>query len=208
MKTCFIFGALPASYTPELPREGDLVIAADRGYLRLKEKGLTPDILVADFDSMKDDPLFANTVRLNVRKDFTDVAYAVDIGFEKGCTNFVIYGGAGGKLDHSLANVQLCQDILRRGGSAVFYGDEESFTVINASYSFEKRDAGRLSVFSVSGKCSGVTIRGASYEAEDITLYRNQSPTLGVSNAFVGNEVDISVRDGELLIIWETIPKL
>ena len=205
MKTCFIFGALPALYTPTLPQKDDLVIAADRGYLRLKEKGLTPNILVADFDSMKDDPLFENTVRLNIRKDFTDVACAVDIGFSKGYDNFVIYGGAGGKLDHSLANVQLCSDILRRGGEAVFFGDEESFTVIRSSYRFEKRDSGRLSVFSLTDKCEGVTIKGASYETEKITLYRSQSPTLGVSNAFVGKEVSISVESGELLIIWETI---
>ncbi|MBQ6152683.1 MAG: thiamine diphosphokinase [Ruminococcus sp.] len=205
MKTCFIFGALPALYTPILPQKGDLVIAADRGYLRLEEKGITPDILVADFDSMKEDPLFENTVRLNVRKDFTDVACAVDIGFEKGYDQFVVYGGAGGKLDHSLANVQLCQDILRRGGEAVFYGDNESFTVIRSSFHFEKRDQGRLSVFSVTDQCEGVRISGASYEADGITLYRNQSPTLGVSNAFVNKEVSISVESGELLIIWETI---
>ena len=196
MKTCFIFGALPALYTPILPQKDDLVI---------EEKGLTPDILVADFDSMKDDPLFENTVRLNVRKDFTDVACAVDIGFREGYDNFVIYGGAGGKLDHSLANVQLCSDILRRGGEAVFCGDNESFTVIQASYQFEKRDSGRLSVFSLTDKCEGVTIHGASYEAENITLYRNQIPTLGVSNSFIGKEVCISVESGELLIIWETI---
>lgn len=205
MNTCFIFGALPALYTPILPEKGDLVIAADRGYLHLKEMGIVPDLLVADFDSMRDDPLFENTVRLAVRKDFTDTARAVDIGFERGFTKFVIYGGAGGKLDHSLANVQLCSDILRRGGEAVFYGDEESFTVIRSSFSFEKREKGRLSVFSLTEMCEGVTIKGASYEANGITLYRNERPTLGVSNAFVGREVLISLDRGELLIIWQTL---
>lgn len=204
MNTCFIFGALPAVYTPICPEKGDLVIAADRGFLNLKEKGITPDLLVADFDSMREDPQFEHTVRLQVRKDFTDVARAVDIGFERGYTKFVIYGGAGGKLDHSLANIQLCSDILRRGGEAVFFGDEESFTVITDSFHFDKRQSGRLSVFSLTQKCEGVTITGASFPAENITLSRRETPTLGVSNAFVGKEVDISLKTGELLIIWET----
>ena len=203
MNRCFIFGALPVNVLPQTPQKGDLIIAADKGFERLKERGITPDILVADFDSLTYEPDFQNTVRLNTRKDDTDVAHAVDIAFERGFHQFVICGGAGGKLDHSLANIQLCSDILRRGGASVFYGDEESFTVTNTFFHFEKRDRGRLSVFSLSEKSEGVCIRGASYEAQDITLSRFTA--LGVSNEFVGRPVDISVLSGELLIIWQTV---
>lgn len=202
MKKCFIFGALETTKLPITPEKGDLVIAADRGYERALALGITPDLLVADFDSMPDIPRFEHIIRLNTRKDDTDVAYAVNLAFEKGYTQFVICGGAGGKLDHSLANIQLCSDILRRGGSAVFCGEEESFTVINTTFRFDKGREGRFSVFSLSEKSEGVSIRGASYEAREITLSRYVP--LGVSNAFVGEAAEISVRDGELLIIWQT----
>ncbi len=205
MSRVFIFGALTAKYLPETPEEGDLVIAADLGFERLKEISIKPDLLVADFDSMEEIPDFEPIIRLDQRKDFTDIACAINLGFERGFTQFVIYGGAGEKLDHSLANIQLCSDILSRGGSAVFYGDRESFTVIRESFHFDRRQEGRLSVFSLTEESRGVTIKGASYEVESVTLYR-RTP-LGVSNAFVGREVDISVKDGELLIIWQTVSK-
>ena len=52
MKTCYIFGAalgLPESFDPSAD---DLIIAADAGYLKLKELGVTPHITVGDLDSL------------------------------------------------------------------------------------------------------------------------------------------------------------
>ena len=49
------------------------------------------------------------------------------------------------------------------------------------------------------GACQGVTIRGAKYGAEDVTL-TNAFP-LGVSNEFIiDEEAEITVEDGTLLI--------
>ena len=49
------------------------------------------------------------------------------------------------------------------------------------------------------GTCRGVTIRGAKYEAEDITL-TNAFP-LGACNDFAADEVEISVNEGALLVL-------
>lgn len=203
---CFIFGALPVGYMPERPAAGDLVIAADKGYDIALGLGITPDITVGDFDSRGAAPQVDSLVRLQVRKDDTDVGHAVELGFERGYTRFVVYGGTGGLLDHTVANIAIAHDICLRGGCAVFYGDEYTFTVLhNASLSLPRRDSGRISVFALSDVARGVTIRGLSYEVRGIDLPRTSHR--GVSNAFVGQPADISVADGELLILYQS-PKL
>lgn len=200
---CFIFGALNAGYMPEKPTVGDLVIAADKGYDVAVSKGIKPDITVGDFDSRGSAPDTDNLITLKVRKDDTDVGHAVETGFERGCSDFVVYGAVGGLLDHTLANIVIARDIVEKGGSALFIGDEYSFTVIkNSSFRFDKRDRGRISVFSLSEVAVGVNIKGLSYEADELSLSCNSH--MGVSNSFIGEEAVISVSDGILLIVWQS----
>ena len=200
---CFIFGALEVKCLPYLPAEGDLVIAADKGYETLKKLNITPNIIVGDFDSLGYIPKEANVEKLNVRKDDTDTAHAVDIGFERGFKEFIAYGGVGGKLDHSIANIQLAKSIAKRGGRAVFIGDTESFTVIkDGSISFDESRTGRISVFSLSDESTGVSETGLSYALENATLTNDFA--LGVSNEFVGKKSEVSVKNGYLLIVIQT----
>lgn len=204
MSRCFIFGALPVSCLSQKPAQGDLIIAADKGYDVALSLGLSPDITVGDFDSRGEAPDVENLVRLEVRKDDTDVGHAVELGFERGYTDFVVCGAVGGLLDHTLANIVIAQDIAARGGRALFIGEEYSFIVLhNSAVEFLKRDSGRISVFALSDVARGVTIRGLSYPVEDIDLPRTSH--LGVSNAFIGEPSRISVADGDLLVVYQTL---
>lgn len=203
MSRCIIFGALPVRRMPDPPRPGDLVIAADRGYAVAQSLGITPDLIVGDFDSLGEAPDADNVIRLNVRKDDTDLEHAANIAMEKGCDDFTVYGAVGGSLDHTLANIAVAEMIANRGGRAVFYGEESSFTVIRgASFRLPDREEGRVSVFSLSELSYGVTISGLSYEVRGFDLRR--APSCGVSNAFVGRRAEVSVADGTLLIVWES----
>ncbi len=203
MKRCFIFGALPVDTIPEKPAAGDWVIAADKGYETCRRLGITPDLVVGDFDSLGMVPEADNLILLNVRKDDTDLEHAVSVALEKGCDDFVIYGAVGGQLDHTLGNIAVAHRAALAGARIVFYGEDSSFTVIrDSSYSFPARDSGRISVFSLDGTAHGVTIRGLSFEADGIDL--PQGTTRGVSNAFIGKPSAISVSDGTLLIVFNT----
>lgn len=203
MKRCIIFGALPVGSLPVKPEEGDLVIAADGGYEHALSRGITPDIVVGDFDSLGRIPDAENVIRLNVRKDDTDLEHAVMIAADKGCDDFIVYGAVGGKLDHTLGNIAVAQKIAFMGGRVMFYGGDSSFTVFrNGSVAFPARESGRISVFSLDGTAKGVSIRGLSFEAEDIEL--TPMTTRGVSNAFIGKQAQIAVKDGVLLIVFDT----
>lgn len=202
MNRCFIFGALQTDELYERPDEGDLVIAADRGYLVARSQWIEPDLVIGDFDSLGDQPDHPAVIRLNVRKDDTDLEHAVNVALERGYLSFIVYGAAGGQIDHTLGNIAVAEMIADRGGKSVFYGAESCFTVIRGgSFSLPAKSGGRVSVFSLTEISRGVTIRGLSYEAEAIDLPR--AGTRGVGNLFIGEPAEISVADGTLLIVWD-----
>lgn len=202
MNRCFIFGALPVGSLTEVPGDGDYIIAADKGYDVALSLGLTPDLVVGDFDSRGSAPDAENVVRLQVRKDDTDVGHAVGMGFERGCTDFVVYGAVGGLLDHTFANVVIAHEIAEKGGRSLFIGNDYSFTVIrNEELSFPVRDGGRISVFALGKTAQSVRIEGLSYGAENLTIPCTSH--IGVSNSFIGKPARIVVSDGTLLVIWQ-----
>ena len=202
-RRCFIFGALEVDRLNEKPTEGDLVIAADRGYDVALSLGITPDLIVGDFDSRGTAPTGENVVTLDMRKDDTDLEHAARIALERGYHDFVVYGAVGGALDHTMGNVAVAELIAQRGGIPVFYGEGIAFSVIcGGALTLPAQKEGRVSVISLDSVSRGVSISGLSYGLGKADLYR--ASTLGVGNLFIGDTPTISVSDGTLLIIWET----
>ncbi len=198
---CYIFGAMPIEEFNYEINENDIVIAADAGIKNLQKFKIEPDYIIGDFDSLGYTPTDNNTIIHPVEKDDTDTMLAVKLGFEKGYNNFRIFGGIGGRLDHTFANIQTASYITENNGNAVFYGNNENYTVIkNTEINFPKENKGNISIFALED-CKNVTIKGAFYELENGFLSTNFP--LGTSNKFNGNGVFISVEQGKLLIIWE-----
>ncbi|MCQ2385455.1 MAG: thiamine diphosphokinase, partial [Clostridia bacterium] len=134
------------------------------------------------------------------RKDEPDAALAVKEGIKRGYTVFVFYGCEGGKPDHAYANTQLLYHLAREGFYGYLVGEETIATaLVNRSFRFKPE--GRVSVFALTERAKGVTIKGLSYSLTDAEL-QNDVP-LGVSNAATGEEAEITVRDGALLLYWE-----
>ena len=119
MPTCYIAGAGDFTARGFAPGPEDLVLAADGGYRALYRLGTTPDLLLGDFDSLCDVPLPANlpVLRFPVRKDDTDTGLALRYGLEQGFRDFALYGCAGGRVDHLLANLQSMARVSRLGAS-------------------------------------------------------------------------------------------
>jgi len=86
----------------------DLVIAADSGLIRCEQFGLEPDWIVGDMDSLDDLSRLSvypqdRVVTYPVDKDYTDTELALQLAWEKGCTDVTLIGGGGGRTDHLLA---------------------------------------------------------------------------------------------------------
>ena len=204
MKRCFIFAAGTFFGLRERPAEGDLVIAADAGYLVCNRQKIVPNLLLGDFDSMEMPAFSGEVCRLPVEKDDTDTMAAVKEGLARGCTEFFLYGGTGGKrLDHTLANLQTLLYLRRRGAHGWMFDDDFVWTVIeNESLTVAREtDWALLSLFSLGDRAEGITLRGVQYPLED-GLLTPEFP-LGVSNHIVEEMAQVSVRQGVLTVGWQ-----
>lgn len=204
MKTdgvCYLFGAGDHDGRHMAPGPEDLVIAVDGGYAFVQKYGLTAHWIVGDFDSLPNPPEGVPLARLPKEKDDTDMAAAIRLGLEAGYRAFHIYGGCGGRIEHTLANIQLLAGLARQGARGFLSDGQSLITAIhNGSISFPQSAAGFVSVFAHSDQASGVWERGLKYPLCDATL-RSFFP-LGVSNEFIGQAASISVREGTLVVVY------
>ncbi len=202
---CYIFGAgefVPCDITLT---ESDLVIAADGGYDHLLQIGLRADVVIGDFDSVTSSEIWEDTICEKLtyppEKDDTDMMLAIKLGLSRGFGQFNIYGGLGGRLDHTVANIQALSFLAEHSAQGILHHPDYELTVIkNSSFTVAKNKTGYISVFSLSDTSENVTIKGLEYELEGATL-TNSFP-LGVSNAATGKKGIISVERGTLLITW------
>lgn len=191
-------------------RDGDFVIAVDGGYLYSKMAEIAPDLIVGDFDSVGaaevEELSFMKMtdaeriVELNPCKDDTDTLAALRIGLERGYRNFHIYGAMGGRLEHTIANIQ-CLHFLKNHGAKGYILDAYCMMTLiqNETVEFQKNMEGYLSLFSLNEKAKGVTIKNMKYPLDGAEL-TNDFP-IGISNEFIGKAGEVTVEDGTLLAI-------
>ena len=203
---CYILGAGEQTTCDISLSPKDLVIAADGGFDYLEKLGLRADVVLGDFDSVLSWELPPDSLRYPADKDDTDLMLAAKLGLEKGYREFAIYGGLGGRLDHTLGNIQVLTHLSRNGAVGTLYGEDYALQVISdGTISFGKdqpeNTAGNLcSVFSLSDISVNVTIQGLKYEIENVNL-TNAFP-LGISNEFTGKKAYINVQKGTIAVLW------
>lgn len=204
MKKCYIIAANVTSKIDISKNDGDLVITADGGYKHAVNNQIIADILLGDFDSLGFVPEGQNVISLPIKKDDTDTLAAVKLGLSKGYQNFYIYGGMGGRTDHTIANIQTLSLIADAGGQGFLISENEIITIIkNSELCFNSKAEGTVSVFAFGAKAKGVTIKNLLYGLDGAEL--QTSFPVGVSNAFVGKDSSVSVKDGKLLIVFPSL---
>ena len=201
---CYIAGA--GEFVENvLPEDGDYIIAADGGYLALTSRGITPDLVVGDFDSLGKVPDHPNIIQSPVEKNDTDMVLAVKQGLERGNNLFTINGGLGGRLDQTLANIQILAYLAENDAFGTLFGLDVCIIAIKGGeveLSVDTTKGKNISIFSHGEKAVGVTLKGLKYPLENATI-TNTYP-VGVSNEFTDEDVVISVDSGTLIIMWET----
>lgn len=213
-KCCIVIGAGDLTVGTVPRNEEDLVIAVDGGLSYCSILGLEPDILIGDFDSVSQKEKQAieilkeqipdRVIQLKPEKDDTDMLAALRLGLEWGYRSFRIYGGTGGRLDHTIANIQ-CLLFLKENEAQGYLCDGSSMTFVmkNEEVRFQPEMEGYLSLFSLGKEAKGVSIRGMKYPLDNYTI-RNDFP-IGISNEFIGEQGVVSVADGELLGIVQYV---
>lgn len=135
-----------------------------------------------------------------VMKDETDMYLAYKIGAERGYADFELYGGVGGREDHTFANYCLLLRAKNDKNDMTLIGNgTKTFVIKNEKKRIFGKCGATVSAFAFGSDAKGVTISGLKYEADGVTL--DVARPLGVSNSFLSSgEGEISVIDGALLV--------
>jgi thiamine pyrophosphokinase len=181
-----------------VPEENDFLVGVDAGLGGLIEAGIKADLAVGDFDSLPeayhiDINRHADVViRLDVKKDKTDLAYALAYVYDNmDYDSILVLGGIGGRIDHFLANVNLLKkyemtlvdkrhkiELLRKG---TYH--------LNNPYDY-------VSFFAVEDVYD-LTVKGFDYELDH--YYLGTADSLCVSNRGSG---DVAFSKGRLLVVY------
>ncbi len=185
---------------PEKIESCGFVIACDRGVEYALKCGITPDLIVGDFDSYKGKlPDGVPVLRLQVEKDYTDTQVAVDYAVKNGYKEIFLYCALGGRLDHLFGNIQSCVYAVKNG-ARVSVIDENDYIYCfgNSSLTVPVMKGRSLSVIALTDKVKNVSIDGTKYKLKDAVI--TNSLTIGVSNEWESDAV-ISAGEGVLAVI-------
>lgn len=195
-------GGVYTEHLSERPEKEDLIIAADAGYLTLKKLGITPHIMLGDFDSLGsfDAPEGVEILRVPAEKNDTDTQLAVKTALERGARELVIVGGMDGRVDHTLSNLAILEDLQKRHIRAVLTNGKNRARFLRDDGALIPREHFRyLSLIAADKKVKGVTLQGCKYPLKNATLSRlNQ---YAVSNEIEGNCALVEIRRGGVWVI-------
>ena len=179
MKTCYIIcGGPEPCRTVRIPQDV-FIICADSGYDKATDAGITPDLILGDFDSV------VNTLPDNI---------------ERGHDDIVLVGACGGRTDHTIANIATLMFIREHGARASIKGDSTDVYILEDEKITLSPDLSRyLSVFAISEKAT-VSITGAGYLLDNYVMER--SFPIGVSNEFIeGADCTVEVQSGLAVVM-------
>ena len=189
-------------------KKHDYYIGVDAGCLSILEAGLPLALAVGDFDSVSAsefEKIRARADRLvtaPAQKDDTDLELALQAVFQSWPqAKLTIYGGLGGRLDHSLVNVflpshpsltpfmrQLC--LQDEQNQIVFYPAGEHDIPAQSGYDY-------VAFMLEGGNC--LTIRGAKYDLDQTNFFWRK---IYSSNEFLEGPIQVSFDEGYLIVIY------
>lgn len=113
--------------------DGSLIICADAGYEKALAEGIRPDIIMGDFDSMDGAlPDDIETFTFPARKDYTDTGLALKYALDNGYERVTVIGGIGGRLDHTIANIQDIVSFSQKGLRIIMRDSRNQLSVLDS----------------------------------------------------------------------------
>ena len=203
MSRCVIFGGAPISDLAAVRRylrPDDYIIACDSGLRLVDALGLTPDLIVGDFDSSARPDTDIETIVLPCEKDDTDTVYAAREALSRGFDEFLLLGAAGGRLDHTLGNIAVLLMLDAQGAHGTLVDNYSEMELVRQNPVPVPDSFAYFSLLAVDGDASGVTVKNAKYPLCGAVITPDYP--YGISNEpLSGQTAEISVGSGRLLLI-------
>jgi len=173
-----------------------LVACADGGALKAKSSGFEPDIIVGDLDSLNSaQPDFKNAeiVKIDTQEN-TDFEKTLNVLIERGERNILTVSFSGGRIDQTLANLQIAYEQSKR--STIILADEDYLLFpLTRILELDVSPGTDVSLIAMEDD-THVSTRGLAFELSDSHLRRGGH---GISNRSIGGKVEITVNRGGII---------
>ena len=200
MMRCVIVGAAPftdAQLLKTYIRSGDYVIAADGGLAHMQALGQEPHVILGDFDSA-DRPNFSNVVVFPKEKDQTDSELAIDYAIAEGYSSIWLIAPFGGRIDHTIANLNLLRYAHSRGIYLKLY-DGENLVYFIGQGTYRPDCKYQYYSFFPMEENTTISLDGFKYPLDHYVM--NGENSLCVSNEPDCSELVVEVHQGLVLCV-------
>ena len=203
MNRCVIIGGADIARYERLRRRlraDDFCICCDSGLKHAEPLGITPSLIVGDFDSHCRPDTDTETIVLPREKDDTDTVFAAREAVRRGYGDFLLLGVVGGRFDHTFGNVSLLLWLDAWGKTARILDDYSEMEIVSGKAAEISDDYAFFSLLNISGTAEDVTIRGAKYPLNGAEIRSDYQ--YGISNEVLpGETATVSVGKGRLLLV-------
>ncbi|MBR5543614.1 MAG: thiamine diphosphokinase [Oscillospiraceae bacterium] len=203
MKRCVIIGGAGIcdySAVKTHLSDRDFYIFCDSGLFHEKGLGVSPDLIVGDFDSHRKPDRNIETIVLPREKDDTDTFFAVKEAIARGFSEFLIVGACGGRLDHTFGNISILLYLHKSGLDGKIVDDFSEMEIVAENPKYIDGSFPFFSVINIDGSSRGITIKNAKFPLENAEITCDYQ--YGISNEVLpGKTAEVSVSNGAALLI-------
>ncbi|GAB1475401.1 thiamine diphosphokinase [Bacillota bacterium] len=184
--------------------EFDVVFCTDGAAAKAGVLGVIPDVLVGDMDSILEKDLLdmkkkqVEIYQFPAEKDCTDTFLALELMRDKGIKDVTVWGGTGGRLDHTMANVFACISFVREGMSIVFSEAGLNISIVGNELKIAGDPGDTVSIFPLGEERAQVSLSGFKYPLEK-SLLKQEFP-IGISNVLNSCEGRVFTESGMLAV--------
>jgi len=175
------------------------IVAADGGALRLRDRGVAPDVIVGDLDTvggMLDDHFFegAEVVHLPEQNEFDGAKGLQWIG-SHGNNRVTVLGASGGMTDHVLNNFSMLARFAGRLRITVADGSSTGY-LVTTNIALDADPGDRVSILPLPS--ARLDTKGLEWNLHDALL--SIGGTTSVSNRALDSKVILHVAEGTVVL--------
>lgn len=162
--------------------------------------GISPNLIVGDFDSHENPHADCETIILPREKDDTDTFFAAKEALRRGFSEFLLIGVIGGRLDHTLGNVSILLHLHSSGANASLIDDFSEMEIVDNTPKQIPDTFPYFSVINIDGSSHGITIENAKFPIKNAEITPDFQ--CGISNEPLrGKTATVKVNSGRVLLI-------
>jgi thiamine pyrophosphokinase len=179
----------------------DFFIYCDSGLKHKEKLGVSPNLIIGDFDSHSNPYLDIETIVLPVMKDDTDTAYAAKEAIRRGFRDIILCGVTGGRQDHTLVNIFLLFKFDSYGIKARIIDDYAEMEVLSPGRTVLIEDCYLyFSLVNMTGIARGITIKNAKYNLSNAKIESENQYATG-NEVLPGKTAEVSIEEGRVLLL-------